>query len=278
MPLAYGLIHPVDLPVPKLPRELDGLRIAHVSDLHVKRWNQRLSQLVNQLTAMRLDLVAFTGDVQHLPPHLDASIEVMRRITRHLRPAIGSFGVFGNHDEADFIDAVQDLPLTWLRNRATAIPGKPLEVMGLHEERHETPDAVALALDRGRRTAEALPVGKSGRRPETTEPFRILLCHNPARSHAADALGAHLTLSGHTHGGQIRLPWKRSLVNATDLPQRMSSGVFRTRSGLLCISRGLGESGVPLRTWCPPHMPVYTLRRRTGAAGHANDFHRVVAW
>jgi uncharacterized protein len=274
MPLAYGLIHPVDLPVPELPRELDGLRIAHVSDLHVKRWNKRLSQLVNQLTAMRLDLVAFTGDVQHLPPHLDAAVEVMRRITRHLRPAIGSFGVFGNHDEADFVEAVENLPIHWLRNEAFAIRGKPLEIMGLHEERHEQPDAAALALNLGRRAEE--PPSRASR--EKSAAFRILLCHNPARVHAADALGAKLTLCGHTHGGQIRLPWKRSLINSTDLPQWMSSGAFRTRSGLLCISRGLGESGLPLRTWCPPHMPVYTLRRRTGLARHGDGLHRVIAW
>lgn len=274
MPLAYGLIHPVDLPVPELPHELDGLRIAHVSDLHVKRWNKRLSQLVNQLTAMRLDLVVFTGDYQHLPPHRDVSIDVMQRLTRPLRPAIGSFGVFGNHDEADFIDAVGDLPITWLRDQAAVIPDKPIEIMGLHQQRHQAPDAVALALHRGRRTVE--PVGPKA--DPVAERFRILLCHNPARAHAADAFGAHLTLSGHTHGGQLRLPWKRSLVNATDLPQWMSSGAIRTRSGLLCISRGLGESGLPLRTWCPPHMPVYTLRRRTGRARRDEGLHRVIAW
>lgn len=274
MPLAYGLIHPIDLPVPELPHELDGLRIAHVSDVHVKRWNKRLSQLVNQLTAMRLDLVAFTGDFQHLPPYRDPAIEVMQRMTRQLRPAIGSFGVFGNHDEADFIDAVKDVPIRWLRNEAVPIAGKPLEVMGLHEEHWVLPDAAALALHIGRR-AEALPTAPP--RGKAT-PFRILLCHNPARTHAADALGAKLTLSGHTHGGQIRLPWKRSLINSTDLPQWMSSGAFRTRAGLLCISRGLGEAGLPLRLWCPPHLPVYTLRRRTGLAQRGEGIHRVIAW
>lgn len=276
MPLAYGLIQPVNLALPGLPQALDGLRIAHVTDLHVRRWNRRLSQLVNQLTSLRLDLVAFTGDYQHLPPHHDAAVEVLQRLTRRLRPSLGCFGVFGNHDEAPLGPALADLPVRWLDNDAVALDDRPVEVLGLNQLRGVDPDAVALAIKMGHRNTPA--DAPDPPRPAPDRPFRVALCHSPDFAHGLGPLGADLTLCGHTHGGQLRWPWRRSLVNSTDLPQWMSSGAFRRDGELWCISRGLGESGPPFRAWCPPHVPVYTLRRRTGPTRGGDDFHAVLRW
>jgi predicted MPP superfamily phosphohydrolase len=66
--------------------------------------------------------------------------------------------------------------------------------------------------------------------------------------------------SGHTHGGQCRLPTGRALINSTDLPLRLTSGLLRHKNTICLVSRGLGEVHMPLRAFCPPQLPVYTLR------------------
>src|SRR5690606_18514581 len=105
MPVRYGLIEPEDLPLPALPQELDGLRVAHLSDLHVsvqRPHRRRLDRLANQLTALRLDLVFLTGDYMHEPGDEAEAHAALRALTERLRPSIGVFGVFGNHDSDAF--------------------------------------------------------------------------------------------------------------------------------------------------------------------------------
>lgn len=279
MPLAYGLIQPVDLPLPALPAALDGLRVAHVTDLHVTRPTATLSQLINQLTSLRLDLVCLTGDYLHAPSDLDLAVEVLERLTARLRPTLGCFGVMGNHDIEALLDATAALPIRWLRDRSVAVEGRPLDLLGLHHSRSRWPDAVALALHEGGLDAASGPAAEPAEQRPRGDRLRLMLCHCPDFAHAGREFDADLVLCGHTHGGQWRLPWGRAIYNATDLPHWMSSGVFRDGEGpLWCISRGVGTSGPPVRLWCPPHVPVYTLRRRTGPAGRGADFRRLMRW
>jgi len=312
MPLAYGLIHPVDLSLANLPPSLDGLRIAQISDLHVRRWSKRLSQLINQITSLRLDLVLLTGDYMHLPGHESVTMEIMQRLTSKLRPPLGIYGVCGNHDEVPFCDQLESLPVQWLRNESRRLTDKPIDLLGLHQARGVFPDSVALALDWADRPVPADPT-PTRPRPKASKPsestketakqaatktakessqkkpvsrtsvsgsdrLRVMLCHHLGFSYAALDMGCDLVLSGHTHGGQWRLPGGRPLYNGTDLPLRLTSGVFRHRNTLMCVSRGIGESGPAVRFWCPPHIPVYTLRRRSGPGQGGQDIEVLEEW
>jgi hypothetical protein len=94
---------------------------------------------------------------------------------------------------------------------------------------------------------------------------------------AAD-MGFDLVLSGHTHGGQVRLPPRWSLYNSSDLPLHLTSGVLRHRDALCAVSRGLGETTLPIRLFSPAHLPVYTLRRGRLPGRHCAVTANVQPW
>lgn len=264
MPLRYGLIEPVDLGLPRLPTALEGLRIAHISDPHVRKPRPRHEKLLTQLTAMRLDLLVLTGDYMTVPGDEDVAFAFLKRLAGRVHPALGTFGVFGNHDSQELIDrCLAELPaVTWLINDARRVTHRdiPIDLLGLHTRHAGFPDAAALAQAM-RGLAQD---GAVLHRPDDAQrPIRLLLSHYPFTVAVASDLGADLVIAGHTHGGQLRLPGRRALVNSSPLPLPLTAGLLRHRDTLAIVSRGLGELKLPLRTFCPPHAPVYTLRKRS---------------
>ena len=255
MPLKYGLVDPKDLPLPNLTPRLQGLRIAHVSDLHVRRERPRYDRLIHQLAHHRTDLVFYTGDYMSEPGDEEAAARVMRRLAGALRPTLGSFGVFGNHDTPKLVEMLADLPIRWLINDRVRLQERGIEVMGLHTQgRAYITDAVELLLRDADEPAPAWPAGR---------PLRLMLSHLPRTLSTAADLGVDVMFAGHTHGGQMRLPTGHALKNSSDLPLRMTSGLLRCRNSIAAVSRGLGEMTLPVRLFCPPHAPIYTLRRQS---------------
>jgi len=266
MPMRYGLLQPADLPISTLPGALDGVRIAHITDLHASRHRRRHDQIIAQLQAVRVDLVFYTGDYMDHTGDEKIACEVLSKIANALRPRWGSFGVFGNHDNTRFRDMVlsQDLPIHWLENRGVMLDQAPIEILGLSALKHQRIDAVRLAID-------SPPVGiEQENAASTGKRLRLMLCHFPSGIKTAADMGAHAVFVGHTHGGQICPLPGRPLYNSTDLPLSCTSGVLRTGNTLAAISRGLGETLMPVRLFCPPHLPVYTLRK-AGLPGQATD-------
>ena len=178
----------------------------------------------------------------------------MRQIVDACPPRIGAFGVYGNHDTADLLRRLVDLPVRWLNNEAWHSEDLPLTVLGVECEGYTFHgDLLGTLLHEG-------PVDRASRR------FRLLLAHAPGWLSPASEVGIDLVLSGHTHGGQVRLPRGRILYNGMDSwPKRLTAGVMQRRRTFSVISRGLGEAYLErLRLWCPPHVLLITLRRATG--------------
>lgn len=254
-----GLVHAHVLTHPGLPASLEGLRIAHLTDIHINKSRGRHSRIIGHLARMPLDLVFFTGDYIWDERDEDVSFNVMQRIAAVLKPRIGSYGVFGNHDTHRLRELCASLPVRWLDNESVHLSSLPLDIFGTESDYCCPPDSVAL-LGGGSRdpvdVAEDVAIEGDG-----TGRLRIMLCHYPMYLPTASDLGMDLMFSGHTHGGQCRLPWGRALYNSSDLPLELTSGILRHRRTLCAVSRGLGEVGLPIRAWCPPHLPVYTLRR-----------------
>ncbi|MHB1156412.1 MAG: metallophosphoesterase [Phycisphaerales bacterium] len=248
-----GLIEPLTLKPLKLPGELAGLRLLHITDLHIRKPNKRLQRLLDELASDSFpgcDLLLFTGDAMHGEGHESAALTYLKRLIDAARPRHGAYGCFGNHDSAAFGQQARDLPITWLTDTACRLRDLPVNLLGLRcSHTNLNGDLVATLLD------EAFdPAGESSR-------FRILLSHLPTWLTPASQAGIDLLFAGHTHGGQCRLPGRRALYNSCeDWPLNLSTGVVQQGRTLAVISRGLGESNWEgLRFFCKPHAPLVTL-------------------
>ncbi|MEE2778299.1 MAG: metallophosphoesterase [Acidobacteriota bacterium] len=226
----------VDVVLPDLPEPFDGLEILLLTDLHAGPFvsPRALSTACARLCAQLPDLIMIGGDIvtsdlQELESHRD--------VIAALEAPMGVFGVLGNHDHytgcGDRVSLLmEELGVTMLQNRSVELErgGSRLWLAGVDDMNSGSPD-----LERALAGV---------RRPS------ILLSHNPDFFFAAARAGVDLVLSGHTHGGQIRIPGRGVLVRQSRY--HLDEGAYRVGSAQLVVSRGLGVSGVPLRLGCPP--------------------------
>lgn len=252
--LRRPLIQTLELPLPRLPAELEGVRIAHITDLHVRRTTARHRRLMRELAQTPIDLACYTGDYMTRPGDEGAAEQVMRRVMDAASPRLGGFGVFGNHDTAEMVCSLAGRSMRWLINDAVQLETLPIQVWGLSRERYRAFDAAAMA-------ARIAALDRPEEDGLASTPFRLMLSHHPhTLIHAAD-LDADLMLAGHSHGGQCRLPGGWALANSSRLPRHLTAGRWRYRGTEALVSRGLGEVHLPLRLFCPAHVPIYVLRR-----------------
>lgn len=271
MPLAHGYIETAELSLPDLPPHMEGMRIAHFSDLHVVRLRNRHHRLVSQFASVRIDLALFTGDYQNFSRDPAPAFELLKRLCGQLRPRLGSFGVFGNHDTPALREACAKLPITWLENTAVQLPAAPIEVMGISSALDTGGDSVGVAV----KLAE---LGRKKNKDGAGRCLRLMLSHYPTRIQTASDLGVDILFTGHTHGGQIRLPTGHAFANSSDLPLRLTAGIMRHRNTLIAVSRGIGNVGPIPRLFCPAHVPVYTLRRLPMHGKYTDEVEMVQAW
>jgi len=238
------------VPMPGLGRELDGLRIVHLTDIHHGLYfpAEALVAAVELANSLEPDVVALTGDyVSYSRNFAHSAAELLGG----LRASRGVFAVLGNHDfrvGAELVTrALRRSGIEVLRNRHTYLRAGAAELFlaGVDDLWFNSNLPRALrSIPRGR------PV--------------VLLSHNPRIVAAAAHYSVDLVLSGHTHGGQVRLPFlERMRAGAAARPRRRFhtgwDALGRTR---IYISRGLGTIVVPLRVACPPEMPLLTLSAR----------------
>jgi uncharacterized protein len=237
------------IPLANLPRELDGLTIAHVSDLHIGRFlrPRMLPGIITAVNELKTDLVVFTGDLIDLSlTDLQTGIDTMRKID----PRNGMFMVEGNHDliegPFDFEMGLRaaKLPLLLNESAIATVRGVPIQFLGTVWARGE--ERIRSVVD------QVLPLRQS-------ELFTILLAHHPhAFDPAADA-NIPLTLSGHTHGGQLML---NERLGAGPAMFRYWSGLYREHDSALVVSNGVGN-WFPLRIGAPAELVHITLRCQT---------------
>lgn len=288
MPLTYGIVESVDLALPGFPQHLDGFRVAHVTDLHVDQRNKRLDRMVYQLAKMRLDLGVLTGDSMIKHCGLGQSLKYLRELVTQVRPAKGWYGVFGNHDRQELMDKAAGLPVTWLGDEVATLPGGAFDILGLKMDGEGAcPDAVEAALALAHADAstdrDASNAGIGAGAKHDRRRFCLALAHKPDALVQCSDLGADLVLAGHTHGGQMRLPGGFAVFNSSDLPLSCSAGLLRHRDTLCLVSRGVGSTPlmrtpIKFRAFCPPHVPVYTLRRGSMPGERTNEITRVWRW
>lgn len=241
--------------IPRLDASLDGLRLVHVSDLHIGNAldGAKLDRMVDRVNAEEADLIVATGDLFDFDPsHLEAGARSLAR----LRARLGVYAVLGNHDGYIGSDRVaaalaRGAPeLRLLRDEIARVPvAAPLYLAGIEDpgrqwfdQRVQLPALAALAR---RRPADG-PV--------------LLLAHQPEVFDCAAELGFPLVLAGHTHGGQIALPGLETRCNAARLLTPYTRGAFRAKGSTLYVNRGLGVGGPALRIAAPREIATIELQ------------------
>lgn len=227
-----------------IPAPVD-LNIALVADVHVGIYTRprKLGQLVDKLNAMHVDLVVFAGDLTYDPPkNLVAALAPLRRLDKPM------YAVLGNHDVelpgpplADKIrGALAGSPVHFIEHRVVDFPG--FRLAGLYDWWSGRDDAAFL---------ESLPQDK---------PLLVLM-HQPHSLRVLRGVDFALAMAGHTHGGQVNLPWLTEEVFRLTRDERYVNGYYDTPTGKLFVTPGVGVTGMPLRFDCPPTIDVLELRK-----------------
>jgi predicted MPP superfamily phosphohydrolase len=237
----------LDVPIAGLGVAFDGYRIAQLSDLHIGGlWSRaRAARWVSRVNALDVDLVALTGDYV---THGTSFHEDIAAVLAAMHGRDGAVAVMGNHDY--FGDGESLIAL--LRARGVAV------LRNEHCILWRAGDALTLAgiddtWSRRANVARAL-AGHDGGRP------LIALAHDPQLFPELARRGAALVLSGHTHWGQIALPFLATRYNLSRLSYRYHAGLYRDGDAVLYVSPGLGTTGPPMRVGAPPEITVLRLR------------------
>ena len=242
------IVERVQVPITNLPAELDGLTIAHLSDFHCGPHvhASSLRRAAQMAQALNPDMIALTGDfVQRRTAYAAECAEALSV----LKAPLGVHAVLGNHDFWDddrvVAAALRRNGLAPLRNESRRVQRRdlPLYVVGLDDVRFHRADLS--------RALRGVPAGAP----------MIVLVHEPDFADHAHAENVLLQLSGHSHGGQIRLP----RIGALLLPswgRKYPMGLRRTPRGIwVYTTRGIGVAMPPVRLNCPPEVTLLTLTR-----------------
>lgn len=244
----------VQVDVAGLPPELDGLRIAHLSDFHLgmpSRGERASERAAGWVAARSPDLTCVTGDLLARP----RGEPLLRRIVEQLPSC---YAVLGNHDYADTRDPfardarVTDLaPATLLRDesRTLELRGRRVQLVGVDPRSYRA------------RTA------RPDRFADPSADLRILLCHFPPVVRKLLPGTFHVVLAGHMHDGQIVLPYPGGKVRFAHPSARLTHGLYRFGDTVLHVSPGLGTTFVPFRFFARPEATELVLRRAEPRAG-----------
>ena len=240
-------IRHMDVAIAGLPPEFEGYRIAQLSDLHVGSFDpkSRALEWVAMSNALEPDLVAVTGDL----------VTSGRGFYRDVAEALGALrakdGVFvsmGNHDQSNNDEltrlVVEHGPAV-LRNSSRVIRrgSAILNVAGIDGRIATAPEVTTTVQE----CVPGTPV--------------VLLAHYPWTFGAAAAAGADLILTGHTHGGQLGVPFFSQRFNLARLTGQRSRGLVYSGKTAMYVNAGLGTTGPPMRLAVPPEIALITLRR-----------------
>ncbi|PYP22727.1 MAG: metallophosphoesterase [Gemmatimonadetes bacterium] len=237
-----------ELPIPGLPAALDGVRIACLADVHLHRGISRAARAaLEQVDRERPEIVVLAGDICNKR----GDLPTLTAWARDARGTLATFATFGNWERYAKIDrataeaAYGKAGVEFLCNTTArvSIRGATLTILGLDDPVEGRPDPMAALAGVGARDVAVWVLHGPGyvdELPKSVAP-------RPA-----------LFLAGHTHGGQIRLPGITPVLPVGS--GRFVAGWYRDTVAPLYVSRGIGTVFVPARLFCPPELPVFSLR------------------
>ncbi len=243
----YGyFIEPYKIEVNNIKLHTDKLkdtsfRIVHISDLHCDRRPANEKKIIEIVNSLKPDIIVFTGDAINEPSFLPVFKETMK----NLHASIGKFAVYGNWEighwpELDYYSQT-DFELLNAKNVSLNKNNETITISGLR-------------IDKGRYAD-----GTIGNL--SSEIYNIFLFHSPNFIQYIDDYNVDLYLCGHTHGGQIALPYYGALITMSNLGKKYEAGQYKVGKTILYINRGLGMDAYPprIRFFARPEITVFDI-------------------
>ncbi|MBE6158944.1 MAG: metallophosphoesterase [Firmicutes bacterium] len=227
----------------KLPKGFNGVKVIHLSDIHYASVGEaKLNKAVEEVNTMKPDIIVFTGDLYDEFSNLTEDMEnkIINALSK-LNAPLGKYAVSGNHDYKydRFTDIITKSGFTYLENETKLIyynDETPIEIIGYPDEREANPNYDI----------------------ELSDYFKIALIHEgDSWEHIKDK-GIDLSLAGHSHGGQVRLPFIGCLIKV-DGGKKYCEEHYTNNNSELYVNFGLGETEFKLRSFNKPSINMYRL-------------------
>jgi predicted MPP superfamily phosphohydrolase len=247
----------LDVHLSTLPPGTEPIRLLHISDIHLERFAEREMRLLSLAREAAPDIIVITGDYLNLSYNDDrVAQEQVARLLGQLHAPHGIYATLGSPPvdlRHEIVPLLGSVPLRLLRDEWATVDvgdGTKLVLIGLDCTHHLHEDGERLA-----RVAATAPNGAP----------RVLLYHSPELMPQASSQNIDLYLCGHTHGGQVRLPFLGPLLTSSQLGRRYVMGHYRQADTHLYVSRGIGLEGLSaprVRLLSPPEVTLVTLHPR----------------
>ncbi|QWH17761.1 metallophosphoesterase [Bacillus mycoides] len=240
----------------KIPSSFKGYKILQISDLHNKKFGDNQDILIQKVKSINPDIIAITGDLIDSKSY-DA--EISMQVIRELVKEYPVYFVTGNHEKwsgkyNSLEKKLKKQHVTVLRNEHVIIQkgGHEINLLGIDDPEFNTGD-----IDEGSIVKDAIVKAKIETQPDR---YNVLLSHRPEFLEEYAEEKVDLVLSGHAHGGQVRLPFIGGLVapNQGILP-KYTAGLYEQQNTSMIVSRGLGNSIIPQRVFNRPEIVVVQL-------------------
>ncbi|AMC08494.1 metallophosphoesterase [Turicibacter sp. H121] len=232
----------------RLPKNFDGFKIMHLSDLHGQYFGKNQNDLLKKINTFKPDLIAITGDLFDSSYDDEASFSLIEQLSDYpVYFVTGNHEAWGNHFEA-LENLLTQVGVHVLQNKQETleINGQSIELIGIDD-----PD-FGSSVDNNLRVAL---------QESESDKFKLLLSHRPEAFEIYVKSNIDLVLSGHAHGGQFRLPFIGGLVAPNQgLFPEFSEGTHTKNQTTMIISRGLGNSIIPQQLFNRPHLIEITLK------------------
>ncbi len=238
-----------------IPKGFDDFKIVQFSDTHLgfQYTIKQLDKLINRINRLQPDIVFFTGDLMDEPNKYPNSDEIIPILTKVNAP-FGKFAIYGNHDHGGYgtdiyKNIIEKSGFMLLQNAAFEIKlldNSMIHLIGLDDAMLGKPDLAKATVD--------LP----------SDTYKILLAHEPDMAELAVTEGIHLQLSGHSHGGQVKVPFIGALVTPP-YSELYYEGFYKIGDKqnplTLYVNRGLGTTRLPFRFLSKPELTLFTLKQ-----------------
>lgn len=249
-----------------LPESFDGYRIAHVSDLHNVEMGEDNERLLAMLNEADPDLIAITGD---LVDSRKTDVEIALQFAEGAMEIAPCCYVMGNHEarllktEYERLEnGLLDAGVTVLHDSEMILGNHGVSLIGIDDPNcYSTSTSNADSIDEPKSKVGSTIDPERIRELTTVDSFTVLLSHRPEYFKQYVDAGVDLVLSGHTHGGQFRLPFVGGLAAPNQgLFPKYDAGLYTEGNTNMIVSRGIGNSMLPFRFNNPPEVIVVELR------------------